>query len=177
MDLAGTIAIASQTIGLVKTIKDIDASFDKAQFKAQVADLLSNLADVKTSLIDADESLRAKDLEIERLKRAFEDRSTLSVGPGGYKYRSEEGEQIGYPVCPRCEQVDGRLAQLFRDEQVDRARCPVCTSIFKPVTCFMPPDAYGKRETAQQREFREQAEGLERLNRRLAEHGGVLLDP
>ena len=65
MDWAATLGSLSSALGVVKAIKDIDAAYDKAAYKAQIADLLSTLADVKIAVLDGREELREKDAEID----------------------------------------------------------------------------------------------------------------
>ncbi|MGP0042591.1 MAG: hypothetical protein ACLPJW_18110 [Rhodomicrobium sp.] len=64
MDVMTTIAALSKGLEVLKTLKDIDLQFDRATYKAQVAELMSTLAEAKVSLLDTREELREKDSEI-----------------------------------------------------------------------------------------------------------------
>ncbi len=64
MDVMTTIAALSKGLEVLKTLKDIDLQFDRATYKAQVAELMSTRAEAKVSLLDTREELREKDSEI-----------------------------------------------------------------------------------------------------------------
>ena len=134
MDIGSGIAAATQALGIAKTLRIIERNYDEATYKAQVSELICALSDAKLSLSDAKEELAKKNKEIEKLKSSFEVRETLIKGPGDYKFLTDsEGGAVGFPVCPRCEAADGRIVQLKQDQIIIQAKCPVCSTIFRPV--------------------------------------------
>ena len=138
MDIPAALATISGALTVAKSMRDIDKEYDAATFKARIAELIDALTDAKISLADAKEIIAQRDKEVERLLASIADRSTLQVGVGGYKYRKNDaGAMEGFPVCPKCEQVDGRLIGLVQDGDVVVAKCPACASSFKPVTCYL----------------------------------------
>lgn len=88
MDIASGLTLLGQATGIVKTLREIDKSFDLANVKAQMAELYVTLADVKMSLSDAREELHNRDQEIRDLRKRVADLTSGSA-------------------CPRCEA--GRL--------------------------------------------------------------------
>jgi phosphomevalonate kinase len=88
MDIMGALAVASHTIKLAKEVKDLERDLDTASFKAKMADLYDNLAEIKMALTDAKEELHQKEAEIKKLHSEI---STLKSGE----------------LCPLCQ--NGRL--------------------------------------------------------------------
>ena len=73
MDIPTAVSVVSQSIGIVKQLRDLDRDFDKAAAKAQMAELYSNLADVKMALTDARHELQSKSAHIRELEKQIED--------------------------------------------------------------------------------------------------------
>jgi len=134
MDIMTTIAAVSKGLEVLKTLKELDAEFDRATYKAQLAELMSTLAEAKTSLLDARENLREKNDQIAELKRAFEFARDNTVIRRGMRYeRTPDGSPQGMPFCDRCERIDGRLIRLVGTSSAKdgyKALCPQCKSDF-----------------------------------------------
>lgn len=112
MNISAGIAAVTQAITIAKTLRSIEKSYDEATLKAQLAELVSALADAKLALTEAKESHQKKDKMIAKLKASFEAHGDLITSDGGYKFFvGEDGNPLGYPVCPKCE-IDGKLVQL-----------------------------------------------------------------
>lgn len=155
MDIAAGIAAATEALGIAKALRAIERNYDEATYKAQVSELICALSDAKLSLSEAREKLADKDKEIEQLVQSFEARADLVKGPGDYKYFVDvSGNPLGFPVCPTCE-AKGRIIQLKQDQIIIQAKCPVCSTSFRPVECFLPHSAGGPATLLEQ-------EGLER---------------
>jgi hypothetical protein len=141
MDLAAGIAAASNALKIAGTLKDIQKQYDAAEWKSKLAELQSALADTKFALVDARDEIAARDAEIARLKDAFREREELIVGDGDYKYRIDsQGHMVGYPFCPSCETLEGRMVQLKQDGGIIAAKCPACHAKFSPVTSYLSSD-------------------------------------
>ena len=137
------LAITSLTKGLevLKSLNDIDKSFDIASYKIKIAELMSTLADGKIALITAREEISDKEKEIARLKESFRIKdSTMQYD--GYSYRrDEEGNPVGRPYCPRCEQVDARLLLLVKVAGLrGEMNCPECKAQYSHVSEFSFPE-------------------------------------
>jgi hypothetical protein len=128
MDIMAAISLATRSVELVKTLRDIDKQLGEAELNAKAAELLSNLADVKIALVEAGDALRQRDGEIDRLKAAFRWRGEC-VQHGDFLYEKKpDGTPIGTPFCPRCQRADGFMIKLVpTDHGVwGEADCPQC---------------------------------------------------
>jgi hypothetical protein len=106
MDMISGIAAASQAVGLVKELKEIDPGVDEASFKLKIAELVEILADTKIALSDAKTALSEKDIEIRSLLEKLEE--------------AKNGEN-----CPKCKA--GRLQVILTTKHTSAmlARCGV----------------------------------------------------
>jgi hypothetical protein len=132
MDLVAALALLRQSLDTLKALRDIDKAFDLATTKSSLADVMSNLADVRMALIDEQERVREKDAEIARLKTDFQARDEL-VEHFDFKYRrskSDPSKPLGFPICPRCEAVDGRLIFTVQAIGKEGAVCPECKQAY-----------------------------------------------
>lgn len=77
MDISTALTLLAQATTIVKDLREIDKTFDRAHLKAQMADLYGTLADVKIALSDARELIHEKDKEIVSLNQRIE---TLTAG-------------------------------------------------------------------------------------------------
>jgi hypothetical protein len=138
MDIVSGINAVSSALGIAKALRSIEKSYDEATYKAQVADLINALTDAKLAMAEAKEDLASKDKEIMRLTQSFEAKAMLVSGDGGYSYFSDEnGNPVGYPACPKCEQVHGRVIQTKEHEFSGKSRCPACSDVYHPVICYL----------------------------------------
>jgi len=171
MDIIGGLSAVTQALGIAKTLNEVDRSLDTANFRMKLADLETSLASAKLALIDAREESLEKDKEIQRLKDNFLARQDLVIGEGGYKYiLNSSGEREGFPICPKCENLDGRIIRLVRNVKVDSCKCPACSTEFCPVTCYVPASENdGVETTAVARFYEKRAVAQERRSRRFAQ--------
>mgnify|MGYP001398699799 CR=1 FL=1 len=143
MDWGAALSAVATAVGIAKDLREIDQGLDKAAMKARLADVISNLADVRIALTDAREEMRERDAEVDRLRRAFEFRSSL-VEKDGYKFEPfPDGTPKGEPFCPRCEQNLGRFYRLNSIAGYSKYGCPECKSTFQHVPVFL----WEKQET------------------------------
>ena len=149
MDFMGAIAAAAKAYEGLKLLKGLEKNFNEATFKATIAEITSNLADVKMALTEARSEAAEKDAEISRLKKefAFAVENTIMVHGFRYERSSRGNAPQGMPFCPRCEKVDGRLINLAETGLMAagsrKAICPQCKSEFGRVNTFRydAPDA------------------------------------
>lgn len=137
MDPMTAAATVTQSLKLVKEIREIDKNIGEAELKAKMAELYSTLADVKMALADTHDQMKAKDAEIERLRGVFEFRSEL-VEVRGFKFEKfPDDKPRGDAFCPRCEQNRGRFYRLQYGRRTDLpAICPECKSEFRRPSRF-----------------------------------------
>lgn len=170
MDFASGLASASQAMALAKALRNIDRNLDAATYRATIAELMEAATDAKIALVEAKESLAGKDAEILRLKDAFVQKAKLGAGPGGYLYEvNDDDAMVGFPFCPRCDQIDGRMVRLVQNKDIQDAKCPVCSNEYTPVTAFGVPTA-GEPNTLYERQLKRRSEGYDRILRR---HTGI----
>lgn len=174
MDIVSGIGAVTSALGIAKTLRGIEKTYDEATYKAQVADLINALTDAKLAMAEAKEDLAGKDKEIERLKASFEQRGNLYDGPGDYKFfTGDDGMPRGYPICPHCEAKEGRIVQLKQDNVIIQAKCPVCSNVFRPVECFVPQSAGGPTTLRKMDEQRREQESA-RASAALRNYGRTL---
>lgn len=164
MPIVEAIAAVSQALDVVKGMRAVEKSFDAATYKIQVADLMTALSDAKLELVAAREAATAKDAEFERLKATLAGQAELVDGRGGFKYRADAaGQPAGLPVCPTCEQRDGRLTFTVKEDSPTKVLCPVCTSRFDGVAIYLTQPA-NEPTTLEDDYHRRAAEGMARLS-------------
>lgn len=156
MDVIAGLGAVSNALTIAKALRKIDKDYDSAVLRAQLADLIDQLTDAKISLTEAKDQLSIKDNEISRLKEQQITIKSLLHGDGDYSYlTNEKGERTGFPCCPRCLEVDSRTIQIKMNVNVDSAKCPVCSSEYRPVTCYIPASENGGKETTKVEQYRE----------------------
>lgn len=169
MEIAAAIAAVSNGLGIAKTMRSIEKSFDEATYKAKVADVIEALTDAKLGLAEAKEKLAENEKEIARLKANFETRGELVSDRGDYKYfANNEGEPLGYPICPKCEVLNGRIVQLKQDGGLIHGRCPACSTKFSPVTAYFTQQERDQRKAEREAEEAERAKKMQELGSKLA---------
>lgn len=144
MDIASGLQAVGTALDIAKGLRALDKSWDQVQLKVQIIDLMDALVDAKSALVDAQEELGSKDKRIEELQAAFQERAELVSGRDGYKYKVDAaGNPDGYPACPTCESLSGRIAFLLPDGYWRKGKCPACHTAFSPV---QPYNSDGERE-------------------------------
>lgn len=168
MDIATGLSAASNGLSIAAWLKKVGKDYDAAEYKMKIAELVDALTDAKLALSEAKEATVAQAKEIEALKISFQAKAHLVRGEGDYLYFAGQNDKaLGFPICPACES-DGKLIQLKRNGDVEDTICPKCKSEFKPVTCYLPPEAGD--ETLAKQQSRLRTEGMARLNRSLSGH-------
>lgn len=77
MDIISGLAAATQAVGLIKELNDIDRGVDESSFKLKIAEVIEVLADTKIALADAKESIADKDREIRKLQDLLDEKVSL----------------------------------------------------------------------------------------------------
>lgn len=130
MDISGALSAIGASLSIAKELKEIDASFDKAELKLKIAELTSALAEAKLGLVDVNEELHRKNDEIAELGRLLAHREASTAMRNNKRYfTNEAGEPKGPPICPVCER-QGLLLQVVQDRSKGTAgayyACPKC---------------------------------------------------
>ncbi|MFN4062315.1 MAG: hypothetical protein ACK4IA_16400 [Paracoccus hibiscisoli] len=132
MDLPAAISAITASIGLARELKNIDASFDKAELKLKVAELTAALAEAKLGLVDVASQLQEKDDEISQLRKTIETKELHLKQIGNNTYFTVGGIPKGAPICPVCEKK-GLFLQMVQTLKPGRTyACPHCKADYGP---------------------------------------------
>lgn len=144
MDLVVVLAALSQAVGIAKTVREIDQSFDQAEHKIRMAEILGALADAKIALVDANTEVVARKEEIKQLAEALKFKFELVEKHNRhYRKHPETGNPFGKPFCPVCMQKLGLFIGIenvvVNDRIGSQGHCPHCGGKFERVTEYLGP--------------------------------------
>lgn len=111
---------------ITKLLRESDLSFERAELKLKLADLIEALADAKTELLELQDVVSQKDKKILELEAAFQTDKLLVRQYDAYYETDESGKPNGIPYCLRCWENDHRRRQLVDDAKDHFLH--VCTS-------------------------------------------------
>jgi len=129
MDITSAISTISQSIEIIRFLKDIEKDYSNAEFKLKFAELYSNLAEVKVALSDAQTKISEQERIIEQIS-SKNVQKLMTVEYRGYSFGIDKsGNSIGRPFCNVCLNQDGLQMQLVRmDSTIDM--CPRCKAVY-----------------------------------------------
>lgn len=110
---------------IAKLFKDTDVSFEKAEAKLKLAELISALAEVKIQMADIQQSLIDKDAELRVAKEQLAVKENLHWESPFYWIL--DGSDKDGPFCQRCWDKDHALIRL-PDYGGGYRTCKVCGS-------------------------------------------------
>jgi hypothetical protein len=126
MDIIAAISAATKALEALKAIRDIDKSFDAATWKAKVAELMSDIADMKLALIDANEQIRGLEKEKQELIEKVKFKAENTTYEHGLLYEKfEDGTIAEFPFCQHC-MTAAKFVRLARTAGSASAICPSC---------------------------------------------------
>lgn len=127
------ISALSTAIGIVKTLRDIDRGVQEADYKLKIASATEALADAKMALVEAQDEIKNKEAELERLRSSLRFRAEETIESGGFTYRKVDGKPVGRAYCPVCLD-EGRFqtVHLIFTKNGDSVQCPRCKAEFGP---------------------------------------------
>ncbi|MXO50150.1 hypothetical protein GRI42_02385 [Erythrobacter gaetbuli] len=136
-EIGAGITAVSHGMKVLAWLRQVDKNYDAAEFKLKISELADALYDAKDALRQANDRQSVDAAEIERLKSNFKRKGELVRGEGNYQYFSKpNGKPIGYPICPRCVELECRMVELKQSGYYNEAECPVCSKSYNPVTCY-----------------------------------------
>lgn len=121
MDIISTI---SNSISLVKRLREISKNIEEVEFKNLLADLASELADVKLEAADLKEKLSTLQDEVRVIKATTPDKDEMPIGImwGCYQFKDDDGL-----YCTGC--WDSQRKKIRTNRATSRFRtCPVCNA-------------------------------------------------
>lgn len=95
---------------IAKVFKDSDVSFEKAEFKLKLADLISALADARIEVTEIQQLLIEKDAEIRELKENLSVKEKVTWEEPSYWLIN--GENKDGPFCQQCYDKNKELIRL-----------------------------------------------------------------
>ncbi len=112
------IAVISSVLSSVKTatdiaklIKESGNRLEQAEFKLQLAELISALADAKIQMAEIQELVIEKDKKIKALEEEIQLKGNIEWD-GTMYWLVEDGQRKDGPFCQRCYDVDKTLVRL-----------------------------------------------------------------
>lgn len=122
--LLGSLKTAAE---IAKLIKDSDVSFERAETKLKLAELVSALAEAKLQAADIQQSLLNRDEHIRRLEAEAKLRAELKWDPPCYWLPNAENK--AEPYCQYCRDDSHKLVRLHSDGE-GRFECRVCKNSY-----------------------------------------------
>jgi hypothetical protein len=114
-----------------------DVTLEKAELKVKLADVLGELADARTAVIQAREELKDNEREMDRLRDAVRLREEVVRTGDAYFRKDASGSPSGAPFCSYCIEKDGRFFHLT-DHAANRTRvCPHCKNAVEMRRSFL----------------------------------------
>ena len=139
MDIIAGLSAVSQALDITKKIRELDQDLSSAEFKLQIAELYSALADTKIALSEAQETIATQEKEIKELK-TLEEQNMKTVRYEGFNFGiDDDGRSIGRPFCPICEKTKGLQVQIMRGT-ARHDLCPSCKGVFSDYPWQLPSD-------------------------------------
>jgi hypothetical protein len=130
MDIMTGISAATKALEALKAIKDINKSFDAATWKAKVAELMSDIADMKVALIDANDKIRNLEKHNDELIEKVKFKAGKTKYEHGLEYEVfEDGTTAELPFCQHC-MTTGKYVRIVRTPTGVSAICPGCKTSY-----------------------------------------------
>lgn len=128
-DIAVAVGSVKSAIEIAKLLKDSADSFDKAEVKLQLAELIGSLADAKMQIAEIQEALIESDKEKKELIDKLNLKENLIYEKPYYFKKINEQEKDG-PFCQLCYDKDSKLIRL-QDWRDGQWHCQSCiTSVY-----------------------------------------------
>ncbi len=141
MDFVTAITAGTKALDLLKTLREIDKSFDAATWKAKVAELMSDVAEMKMALLDAREAIQGLEAEKTELMGRLRFRAEKTIVHKGWTYEIlETGKPNELPLCQYCltNGMHNRLHRTSANHFV--CACPGCKTHYEARTLmYIPP--------------------------------------
>lgn len=115
---------------IVKTLRNADVLYEKAELKLKIAELAEALATAQLSVLETQAEVHTLKQEIARM--SADARGSVEMRDGVYFIR--EGELLSGPFCARCYEADGRRMPLAKFtgafSAIGQYNCPQCKATY-----------------------------------------------
>lgn len=112
---------------IARLFKDSSTTFEKAEAKLKLAELISALADAKIQIAEIQQTIIDKDAELREAKEQLVIKENLKWETP-YYWLIKDAKKDG-PYCQRCYDKDGKLIRL-QDYGDGSWTCKVCDSFY-----------------------------------------------
>lgn len=135
MDIAAALSSLNAALNIAKTLRSIEKGYDAALLKSQIVDLMGAVSEAKMGLLDAQETIAAKDREIRALEDKLTSKAELVEFDGHQYAKGEDGKPKGAPFCDACLVKDG--VQIRPSNLLDEHwQCPRCEALYSNLVKF-----------------------------------------
>jgi len=135
VSISAALAGIKSATEIAKVIKDSGTSLEQAEFKLQLADLISALADAKIEIANIREAISEKEAQINELNQKLELKENI-VWKKPYYFVVKDDKQDG-PYCQKCYDSKQLLIRLQGEEgwwKCHECKSTVTDDDYRPVT-------------------------------------------
>ena len=127
MDIITAIAAGTKALEALKAIQDMNKAYDSATWKGKVAELMSDIADMKIALIDANEQIRDLEKEKDLLMTMVAFKAENTINKNGFCYEVFDDDQVSHlPFCQYC-MTNGKYVRISHSPSGGGSSiCPSC---------------------------------------------------
>lgn len=130
MDIMSALTLGTKTLEALKAIKDIEKNFDAATWKAKVAELMSDVADMKMALVEANDKITELEKRASELTTQLTFKAERTAYKNGFLYEVfQDGTTAEFPFCQNCTTA-GKYVRIARAPGGGSAICPSCKTHF-----------------------------------------------
>jgi hypothetical protein len=115
---------------IVKALRQVDISLDKAETKLKLADLMDSLADARIKAAEIQEVVRTKDQRIAELESALAIKANVCRHGDAYYEIDSNGKPTGDPHCSHCWEVNHKLLHIHETNST-YSHCSACNTSFR----------------------------------------------
>lgn len=113
---------------IAKFVRESSVSFERAELKLKLAELIEALANAKIEAADIQQAILDRDQKIKELEAAIALQAELRWEQPCYFRKNEQGAED--PYCQNCYDSTGKLSRLHADGS-GFFQCRVCKQSFK----------------------------------------------
>ena len=127
MDIITAIAAGTKALEALKAIQDINKAYDAATWKSKVAELMSNIADMKIALLDANDQICDLEQHNDTLTKQVAFKAEKTINKTGFCYEVfDDGQVSDRPFCQNC-MTGGKYVRIVHGVMgAVNAMCPSC---------------------------------------------------
>lgn len=128
-DVVTAVGSIKSAIDIAKVLKDGADTFDKAEVKLQLAELISSLADAKMQMAEVQELLLESNAEKKDLLNKLNQKEKIIYEKPSYFKINDDNSKDG-PYCQNCYDANEKLIRLQGGKN-DFWKCNQCDNTYK----------------------------------------------